>query len=72
MKNYCSWTGAEIKNLFNIVENYKTKNIPLLKAFEDYAKKSGRKRNSVRNYYYQEINELKNNEDKIRTSKKLE
>lgn len=64
MKTYCSWSNTEIKNLFDMVENYKLKNLPLVKAFEDYAKNSGRKCNSVRNYYYDEINELKNNEEK--------
>ena len=64
MKTYCSWTNTEIKTLFDMVENYKQKNIPLLKVFDDYAKQFGRKRNSVRNYYYEELNELKNNEEK--------
>ena len=64
MKNYSPWQNNEIKNLFNMIESYKQKNIPLLKAFDDYAKLSGRKRNSVRNYYYAEISELKKNENK--------
>lgn len=61
MKNYSSWKEEEIKQLFKIVEDSKKLNKSLLTAFSEYAKISGRKRNSVRNYYYQELSELQKN-----------
>lgn len=67
MKEYSKWQDKEIKELFLVVEKYKQKNASLLAAFSEYAKISGRKRNSVRNYYYQELAELQKN--KIRAAK---
>lgn len=57
------WKDEEVKALFNMVEKYKIENKSLLHAFSEYAKLYGRKKNSVRNYYYQELNNLaKDNE----------
>ena len=61
MKEYSKWKDNEVKELFSLIENYKEQNASLLSAFSKYAKNSGRKRNSVRNYYYQELAELKQN-----------
>ena len=61
MKEYSRWSNQEVKNLFSTIEKYKEKNASLLSAFSEYAKTSGRKRNSVRNYYYQELAELQKN-----------
>lgn len=54
------WCDREVKKLFSVVEEAKSQNKSLLEAFRIYAKKSGRKPNSVRNFYYQEIEQLKN------------
>lgn len=64
MKKYSRWKDDEIIKLFNIVEKNKKENKSLLTAFSEYAKISGRKRNSVRNYYYQELSELQNNKNR--------
>lgn len=61
MKNYSRWKDEEIKQLFDIVEKNRKENRSLLSAFSEYAKLSGRKRNSIRNYYYQELSELQKN-----------
>ena len=52
------WSNSEVKKLFQTVEKYKNENKCLLDAFKDYAKKTNRKPNSVRNYYYAEIKDL--------------
>ncbi len=64
MKNYSRWKDKEIKQLFDIVEKNKKENRSLLSAFSEYAKLSGRKRNSIRNYYYQELSELQKNKSR--------
>lgn len=64
---YSKWKDEDVKKLFEIVEQNKSKNQSLLTAFTEYAKLTGRKRNSVRNYYYQELTELQNN--KLRANK---
>lgn len=64
MKNYSRWKDEEIKQLFDIVEKNRKENRSLLSAFSEYAKLSGRKRNSIRNYYYQELSELQKNKSR--------
>ena len=61
------WNNVEVKKLFQTVEKYKNENKSLLDAFKEFAKKSNRKPNSVRNYYYAEIARL--DKDKKRASK---
>lgn len=61
---YCSWKDQEIKKLFAFVEDGKEKHSSLLSIFKDYAMRTKRKPNSVRNYYYLELSELENNKDK--------
>lgn len=61
---YCSWKDEEIKKLFAFVEEGKEKHLSLLEIFKNYATLSGRKPNSVRNYYYLELCELQNNAQK--------
>jgi hypothetical protein len=58
------WENSEVRELFDLVENYKDKNKSLRQAFLIHAQKYGRKPNSVRNYYYHEVDNLK--EDKGR------
>lgn len=61
-KNYCKWKEREVKELFCFVEQCKEKHMPLTTAFLEYAKKTNRMPNSVRNYYYLELSELQKNE----------
>lgn len=53
------WNNNEVKELFSVVENFKEKNKSLREAFQAHAEKYGRKPNSVRNYYYHEVDNLK-------------
>lgn len=55
------WKDAEVKCLFDFVQEYNKSNKPLSQAFKQYAQKSGRKPNSVRNYYYLELSNLLEN-----------
>ena len=52
------WNNGEVISLFKVVEEKKEKGEGLRKAFEEHAKKYNRKPNSVRNYYYQEVDKL--------------
>lgn len=61
------WKDVEVKNLFCEVEKCRNEKMPLKKAFLSHATKFGRRQNSVRNYYYAEIENLKN--DMERTKK---
>ena len=58
------WNDDETKELFNVVEEFKQKKLPLSKAFYYFANKYNRKPNSVRNYYYKLVKELCCNEEK--------
>lgn len=59
------WDNSEVKELFDVVEDYKTKNKSLKLAFALHAQKYGRKPNSVRNYYYHEIDNLKSDDERL-------
>ena len=52
------WDNSEVQDLFNEVENCKSKNKTLREAFMAHAQKYNRQPNSVRNYYYHEVDEL--------------
>lgn len=58
MENYSKWDDEEVKTLFRFVEIKKQEGIPLIKIFADYAEKTSRQANSVRNYYYKELGNL--------------
>ena len=58
MRKVNSWKEQDIFDLFKLVENYKKNNKPIVKAFEKYASISGRKKFSVRNYYYAKLSEF--------------
>ncbi len=60
------WSNSEVKELFNIVEQTKHDNMPLRRAFSMHAEKYSRMPNSVRNYYYHEIDNLKNDEKRAK------
>jgi len=61
MKN--GWSDKEIKCLFDLVEKNNEQNMPVMKSFEFYAKKSNKNKLTVRNFYYSFIKLLKNNEN---------
>lgn len=58
MKMKGVWNNSEVISLFKVIEEKKEKGLSLRQAFEEHAKKYNRKPNSVRNYYYQEIDKL--------------
>lgn len=55
---FSSWNNKEVKSLFDEVEACKQSQQALKMAFVSHAKKYGRKPNSVRNYYYHEVDNL--------------
>ena len=61
MKKYSKWKDEKIKELFSFIENGKKQNENLTKLFDAFAKKTGRMPNSVRNYYYMELDNLLSN-----------
>ncbi|MBR2397998.1 MAG: hypothetical protein IKA97_04450 [Clostridia bacterium] len=52
------WSKKERENLIKLVAKYKAKDIPLKQCFSDFAKQSGRKKDSVRNFYYSYLQTL--------------
>lgn len=48
------WSERERRQLFDAVEQAMRERMPLRRAFEWFAEQTGRKTNSVRNYYYTE------------------
>ena len=59
------WKDEEVKDLFNAVENAKNEGKKVGFAFQEHAMKYSRKPNSVRNYYYNEIERLKSDEKRL-------
>ena len=53
-----AWEDAEVIDLFSEVERGKRQNKSIKEAFLIHAKKYSRKANSVRNYYYKEVDNL--------------
>lgn len=64
MENKTKWEDEEVRTLFKFVEIKKQEGMPLIKIFEKFGECVGRCKNSVRNYYYNEIINLNN--DKVR------
>ena len=58
------WQDEEVRNLFKVVEECKSQNRPLKEAFAKHAQKYHRKQNSVRNYYYSEVDNLEKDEER--------
>ena len=56
------WSDKEVKDLFQVVEECKSMNRPLKDAFLKHANNYHRKGNSVRNYYYHEVDNLEKDE----------
>lgn len=61
MDNISNWDVEEVKTLFKYVEVKKSEGMPLIQIFAEYAKCTHRHKNSVRNYYYKELANIKNN-----------
>ncbi len=60
------WKNQEVKELFKTVEEIKNSNKSLKEAFIEHAKKFNRKPNSVRNYYYHEVDNLSSDKDRLK------
>lgn len=61
------WDNSEVRALFDEVEECKNKNKTLREAFLAHAEKFNRKPNSVRNYYYHEVDELGKDEVRLKS-----
>ena len=61
------WKDKEVKDLFCAVEECKSGARPLCEAFKKHAKAYGRKPNSVRNYYYKDVENLKADKARVET-----
>lgn len=68
-KSENAWKEQDIFDLFKLVENNRRENKALVKAFEKYAKISGRKKNSVRNFYYKKLKEFEQNTESVKKYK---
>lgn len=66
VKDFSKWKEEEVKSLFECMEKTKKNNKSLLDGFREFAKKSKRKTNSIRNYYYLEVENLKNNRERVK------
>lgn len=62
MKNYSKWKDEEVIKLFRFIESEKNKGEKLTNIFYNFAKQNNRMPNSVRNYYYAELNNLIQNQ----------
>ena len=60
------WDNSEVQALFMEVENYKNKNKTLRDAFISHAQKYNRQPNSVRNYYYHEVDMLGKDQGRLK------
>ena len=61
------WKNEEVKALFDEVEKCKSKCEPIKNAFFVHAKRFFRRPNSVRNYYYHDIENLKKDKSRLLT-----
>lgn len=60
------WDADEVKDLFREVEKIKKDGKCIKEAFSNHANKYLRRPNSVRNYYYHEVDELLKNKNRLR------
>ncbi len=61
------WKDEEVKDLFSLVEQCKNDGKKVSFAFQQHAIKYSRKANSVRNYYYNEIERLKSDDQRLKS-----
>ena len=59
--DFGKWNDEEVKSLFKFVEVKKGEGVPLIEIFKQYAQSTKRHQNSVRNYYYKEVQEMQKN-----------
>lgn len=64
--NISFWKDDEVKKLFDFVEKGKENNNKMSKIFNDFSIVSGRKPNSIRNYYYLELSYYEKNNDRLK------
>ena len=60
------WNNQEVKDLFSSIEKIKENGSPIRQAFINHAQKYKRKPNSVRNYYYHEVDNLEEDQARLR------
>lgn len=60
------WANDEVKSLFERVEKCKDSGEPIRAAFSNHAKEFKRKPNSVRNYYYFDLENLKTDKNRCK------
>ena len=60
------WEDAEVIDLFRQIEQTKEKKLSIKQAFAIHAQKYSRRPNSVRNYYYHEVDDLIKNKDRLK------
>ena len=65
MERVSNWEDEEVKTLFKFIEIKKSEGMALVTIFDKYANCTKRQKNSVRNYYYKELNNLKNDKDRV-------
>ena len=60
------WENDEVRALFNEVEKAKSEGRSIKSAFSAHAQKYSRRPNSVRNYYYHEVDDLMKNKSRLK------
>ena len=60
------WKDEEVKALFDAVKQVKQQSKPIKEAFSEHAAKFSRQPNSVRNYYYNEVENLKKDKERLK------
>lgn len=58
MEKFTAWDNEEVKTLFKFIEIKKSEGVSLVEAFRQYAECTFRHKNSVRNFYYKELESL--------------
>ena len=61
------WQNEEVKDLFKEVEKSREENRSIKSAFLAHAEKYSRRPNSVRNYYYHEVDDLLKNKSRAKS-----
>lgn len=67
MEKFTAWDNEEVKTLFKFIEVKKSEGLSLVEAFKEYADCTFRHRNSVRNFYYKELESLQRDKFKAQS-----
>lgn len=67
MEKFTAWDNEEVKTLFKFIEIKKSEGVPLVDAFSQYAECTFRHKNSVRNFYYKELESLQKDKFKAQS-----